>query len=314
MVNQIFPVLKQWQETKALVIVKAAGEEAFCGGNDARGLVEAELRGESYAKKFYHVGLSLNALIANYKIPYVVLMDGLVSGDGAGLTVHAEYSVCTERTVFSMPHCSFGFFPDMGATYFLPRLQGELGKYLGLTGHEIAGRDVQRINLATHYCDSNRIKDLERELERCDTHEEVISVLRKHESKDLDHFSLVPILEQIDHCFSGNTIEEIMKRLSEDPSTWAQESLKEMKYNSPMSLKVTLEALKRGRKMSLRDCLNMEYNMAQMAISHKDLYEGVRANIIDKDRNPSWRPATLEEVTDEHVLAFFPKMRIKSII
>lgn len=274
MVNQIFPVLKQWQDTKALVIVKAAGDQAFCDGNDARGLVEAELRGESYAKKFYQVGLSMNALIANYKIPYVVLMDGLVSGDGAGLTVHAEYSVATERSVISMPHCSLGFFPDMGATYFLPRLEGELGNFLGLTGHKIIGRDIQRINLATHYCDSSRIVDLERELEQCDTHNDVAAVLRKYESKDLEIFSLSPILDQIDYCFSGDTVEEIIKRLQFDNGKWAQEALQSLSYNSPMSLKVTLEALKRGSKMTLRECLNMEYSMSQLGVSHKDLYEG----------------------------------------
>lgn len=178
-----------------------------------------------------------------------------------------------------MPETQIGLFPDVGGSYFLPRLPGAMGLYLALTGQRLKGTDVLRVGVATHYCDSKDLNQIEEELLTCKTREDINEVLNKFSSKDIPEFSLDPVLHKINKCFSQNTVEEIITKLQNDQSKWAEDTLALLKNMSPTSLKVTLKQLQLGKNMSLNECLIMEYRLAVNCLKHKDFYEGRHINL-----------------------------------
>lgn len=275
MVNKLLPKLKQWEKEKSLVIIKGTGDKAFCAGGDVREVVEAGLRGERLGHDFFRYEYSLNGLIGTYSKPYIALIDGIVMGGGVGLSVHGHYRVATERTLFAMPETAIGLFPDVGGSYFLPRLGGRLGCYLALTGHRLTGADVLKAGIATHYCQSTKLDDLEKALYECSNEQSIKETLRKFSTRDEREFTLAPYIEQINKCFSAPTIEGICEALEKDGSEWAQKTLKTLSRMSPTSLKVTLKELNLGAKLNLQECLQMEYRLAVNCLSNKDFYEGL---------------------------------------
>lgn len=305
MVTKLTRKLEEWEKTKQFVIVKGAGEKAFCAGGDVRYATALEPSQNSRGKTFFRNEYIMNNLIGTYSIPYIALIDGITMGGGVGISVHGHYRIATEKTLFAMPETAIGLFPDVGGSYFLPRLIGKLGLYLGLSGHQLKGSDVMKAGIATHYIESSKLPKLYEELTNSTTADNLDSVITKH--TDLMHshpFSLLPLRSKIDHCFSGNTIEEIVQRLKEDKSDWANNTLENLKKMSPLSLKITKRANDFGSKQSLQDCLKMENRLAAAAIEarvSKDFYEGVRALLVDKDKNPKWNPKTLEEISDDTV-------------
>lgn len=228
-------------------------------------------------------------------------------GGGVGLSVHGKYRVATERTLFAMPETAIGLFPDVGGGYFLPRMTGNLGAYLGLTGFRLKGRDVQKAGVATHFVESSSLEELENELVQCKNTADIDKTLNKFASlaKDSSEFVLQPHLKQIEKAFGGETVEEIALRLHDDGSEWAMSTLKLISKMSPTSLKVTLRQLQLGKTMTLRECLQMEFRLAAHCIIDSDFKEGVRALLIDKDQQPKWKPDTIEKVTQDHVNKFF---------
>ncbi|KAG5869990.1 hypothetical protein JTB14_008146 [Gonioctena quinquepunctata] len=305
MVNKINPILKDWESKKKCVLVKGAGGKAFCAGGDVRAVIEARQKGETLGKDFFKMEYATNGLIGSYKIPYIAIIDGIVMGGGVGLSVHGHYRIATERTLFAMPETQIGFFPDVGGTYFLPRLKGKLGWYLALTGQRLRGSDVLKAGIATHFCDSKQLSDLEQSLLKCSNHEDIKVVLDKFGKNDIPEFSLNPVLDKINHCFSSPTIERIILNLEEDGSNWAKETIELLKKMSPTSLKVTLKQLEIGSNMNLNDCLSLEYKMCLNFLKNTDFSEGVRALLIDKDQNPKWDLPTLSEVSDDFVRSHF---------
>ncbi|XP_039490715.1 3-hydroxyisobutyryl-CoA hydrolase, mitochondrial isoform X1 [Drosophila santomea] len=306
MVRKIYKHLKKCEKSKSLVIIKGTGEKAFCAGGDVRALVEAGPTDES--KSFFREEYSTNALIGNYKIPYIAIIDGITMGGGVGLSVHGKYRVASDRTLFAMPETAIGLFPDVGGSHFLPRLQGKLGLYLGLTGYRLRGGDVFYSGIATHYCESSKIPDLETALLNCPDADDVPELLQKYHSTPEKPFSLQPVLEQINKNFSADSVEGILENLQNDGSEWAKKTLETLSKMSPTSMKVTFRQLELGSQLSLAQCLIMEYRLAVRHLERSDFKEGVRALLIDKDQKPQWQPTKLADVTEEHVQWFFRKL------
>lgn len=228
-------------------------------------------------------------------------------GGGVGLSVHGKYRVATERTLYAMPETAIGLFPDVGGGYFLPRMPGHLGAYLGLTGYRLKGRDVQKAGVATHYVESSSLEELENDLVKCKNSSDIDKTLYKYSSlsKDSSEFVLQPYLKQIEKSFGGDTVEEIVKSLHADGSEWAMSTLKLLSKMSPASLKLTLRQLQLGKTMTLRECLQMEFRLAAHCCIGSDFQEGVRALLIDKDQQPKWKHDTIEQVTQDYVYRFF---------
>lgn len=308
MVRSIAPVLQRWESTKSLVIVKSALSKAFCAGGDVRTLVTNPLPG-AYA--FFREEYTLNHLIGSYRQPYVALIDGITMGGGVGLSVHGRYRVATEKTMFAMPETLIGLFPDVGGSHFLPRLAGELGTYLGLTGARLKGRDVLAAGIATHYCASERLGDLELALIECSGPADVERALSMHCAVAADavadgyQFALAAVRPQIDRCFGAHTVEEIIERLRADGSEWAQQTLKLLAPTSQLSLKVTLRLLREGAGRTLAECLRVEHRLVRRHAEDSDFAEGVRAMLIDRDNAPRWKYERLEEVPAEKVAGYF---------
>ncbi|XP_054236876.1 3-hydroxyisobutyryl-CoA hydrolase, mitochondrial [Indicator indicator] len=309
MIRQIYPQIKTWEQDPEtfLIIIKGTGGKAFCAGGDVRALRDAGIAGDRMAQDFFIEEYSLNNAVGTCKKPYVALIDGITMGGGVGVSVHGHFRVATEKTLFAMPETAIGLFPDVGGGYFLPRLSGRIGYYLGLTGSRLKGRDVLKAGIATHFVDSEKLPALEKDLTalKSPSIEDVADLLNSYHAKskaDQDKpFVLDEHMEKINSLFSGNSMEEIVKKLKQDGSAFANKQLETINKMSPTSLKLTLRQLTEGASMSLQEVLRMEYRLSQACMKGTDFYEGVRAVLIDKDQAPRWKPAALEEVSDEFV-------------
>ncbi|KAM7472655.1 hypothetical protein LguiA_010838 [Lonicera macranthoides] len=300
-----------------LVILKGKGK-AFCAGGDVVGVVHLCTSGHwSFAAAFYKKQLLLDYLIATYKKPLVPIINGIVMGGGAGLSMHARFRVVTENTVFAMPEVSIGHIPDVGASYFLSRLPGHFGEYLGLTGTRIDGREMFACGLATHFVLSKDLQSLEDALlESVSTDTSIISELinkftdKSHVKQD----EFCKRLQIINKCFGKETVEEILKSLENEVANgaekWVVKAMISMKSASPICLKIFLRSIREGRMQRLEQCLNRDYRFGFHVIRGKlnyDFFEGARAIFFEKDKKPKWEPSKLEQVTDEMVNQFFSK-------
>ncbi|KAM4731911.1 3-hydroxyisobutyryl-CoA hydrolase, mitochondrial [Anableps anableps] len=309
MIRQIYPQLKKWENDSEtdMVIIKAAGGKAFCAGGDIRAVTEAGKAGDSLAQDFFREEYMLNNAIGSYKKPYVAIIDGITMGGGVGLSVHGRFRVATEKTLFAMPETAIGLFPDVGGGYFLPRLRGKLGLFLALTGFRLKGRDVQRAGVATHFVESKKIPELEKQLVdlKAPSDADVSRLLesfQKQSALDSDKpFLLDKHASDINRLFGSSSVEEIMQNLKADASEFATKQAEILSRMSPTSLKITFKQLQAGAALSLQDVLVMEYRLSQACMRGHDFYEGVRAVLIDKDQCPRWNPASLEEVSDQFV-------------
>uniref|UniRef100_A0A8C0GTB2 3-hydroxyisobutyryl-CoA hydrolase n=2 Tax=Chelonoidis abingdonii TaxID=106734 RepID=A0A8C0GTB2_CHEAB len=309
MIRQIYPQLKTWEKDPEtfLIIIKGTGGKAFCAGGDIRVITDAGKVGDRLAQDFFREEYTLNNAIGTCQKPYVALIDGITMGGGVGLSVHGHFRVATEKTVFAMPETAIGLFPDVGGGYFLPRLPGKIGYYLALTGFRLKGRDSQKAGIATHFVESEKLPALEKDLIalKSPSKENVADVLNSYHMKcktdQEKQFVLDEHMDKINSLFSANSMEEIIQNLKQDGSPFALKQLETLNKMSPTSLKMTLRQLREGASMNLQDVLIMEYRLSQACMNGHDFYEGVRAVLIDKDQVPKWKPATLEEVTDEFV-------------
>jgi enoyl-CoA hydratase/carnithine racemase len=302
MIRSCAAILETWRSDPHVdaVVVEGAGDRAFCAGGDVRALRDAQISGDrATADQFFAEEYALNLTIATYPKPYVALIDGLCMGGGIGLSVHGPYRVATEHAGFAMPETAIGFFPDIGATFLLPRLPGELGTYLGLTGLRITGADAVHAGLATHYTPRARLADLSAALAQ----DGIAALAWFHEP--LPAFSLAANRAVLDACFAGDSVGEIVARLEADGSDWAAAALKAMRQVSPSALHWTLRALRRGRDLTLPQALEAEFSLTRTTMAHPDFAEGVRAMVVDKDRKPSWQPPTLEAVDPMLIASLF---------
>ncbi|MEU1303748.1 enoyl-CoA hydratase/isomerase family protein [Streptomyces shenzhenensis] len=304
MVRRIDAALGAWEHDPAVatVVITGAGERGLCAGGDIRAVHDDARDGDgAAAAAFWRDEYHLNARIACYPKPYVAVMDGIVMGGGVGVSAHGGVRIVTERSRIAMPETGIGFVPDVGGTHLLARAPGELGTHLALTGAQIGAADALSCGLADHYVPSGDLRRLVGEL----AHAPVRDVLARHE-QPAPLGELAGWRGWIDGCYGAGTVEEIVERLLAHGDPAAKEAAETLLAKSPTALKVTLTALRRARRLgSLERVLDQEYRVSCAALSTPDLVEGIRAQIIDKDRRPRWSPATLAEVTDADVERFF---------
>jgi enoyl-CoA hydratase/carnithine racemase len=294
--------LEQWRHDPHVhaVVIEGAGDRAFCAGGDIRALRQYELDGEHHrAEAFFREEYALNLAIATYPKPYAALIDGICMGGGIGVSVHAPYRVATEHAAFAMPETAIGFFPDIGATFFLPRLPGQIGTYLGLTGARMAGADAVHAGLATHFVRREALPALSRALAGDGPAELGLHVA------PLAAFSLAPHRAAIDHCFGADSVAEIVRRLEAVGDPWAVKTLDTLRTVSPSALCWTLAALRRGADLTLPQCQAAELALTRTTMRHPDFAEGVRAMVVDKDRRPRWQPARIEDVDPAAIAPMF---------
>jgi enoyl-CoA hydratase len=302
MIRACAAALEAWRDDPHVhgVVIEGTGDRAFCAGGDIRALRQYELDGEHHkAETFFREEYVLNLSIATYPKPYVALIDGICMGGGIGVSVHAPYRVATERAAFAMPETAIGFFPDIGATFFLPRLPGQLGTFLGLTGLRMQGADAVHAGLATHFVSREELPVLSRALA-----EDGPGALGAHVAP-VPAFSLAAQRAMIDRCFGAGSVAEIVRRLDAVGNEWSAKVLTALRTVSPSALCWTLEALRRGGNMTLPQCQAAELALTRTTMRHPDFAEGVRAMVVDKDRRPRWSPSRIEEVEPAEIAALF---------
>ncbi len=321
MVRALHEALERWRHDGAVsrIVVTAAGGRAFSAGGDLRQIYEVGRAGrqeESIA--FWREEYALNAAIKHYPKPYVALIDGIVMGGGVGISVHGSHRVAGDRFAFAMPEVGIGFFPDVGATWFLPRLPGEIGTYCALTGERLKAADALAVGIATHRVASARFPDL---IEALCSEAPVDAVLAAFagpaspspqgggDKSPLAH------RRAIDRIFAADSVEEILVRLDAEAATashdagWAREVATAIRAKAPLSLKIALAQMRHGRNWSFAECMQVEFRIVSRVAYGHDFYEGIRAVIIDKDNRPRWRPPNLAEVTAASVEHHFAPLR-----
>ncbi|NEB04193.1 enoyl-CoA hydratase/isomerase family protein [Streptomyces sp. SID13726] len=291
MIAAIDRALTAWEGTPLSAVVFAStNTKAFCAGGDIRTVREHSLAGNAEAsERFFATEYRLNARIAEYPVPVVSLIDGLCMGGGLGLSVHGSFRVVTENAVLAMPETGIGFFPDVGSSYFLPRLPGAIGMYLGLTGHRLDAADALYTGLATHFVPGDKL-DLVGDTLSDNPGDPVDVVLnRLADPSPVADSRLAKARGDVDWAFGAPTLGEIEKRLHHLDTPWAADTLDTLQAASPQSLKITHALLARGRQYTLRECLNIELALTRTIIRTPDFLEGVRAALVDKDRAPAWK-------------------------
>ncbi|WP_405436235.1 enoyl-CoA hydratase/isomerase family protein [Streptomyces avidinii] len=303
MVLRIEEALTSWRDDPAVqtVVISGAGERGLCAGGDVRAIYEDARTGGTASADFWRDEYRLNALIARYPKPYVALMDGIVMGGGVGISAHGSVRIVTERSRVAMPETGIGFVPDVGGTYLLALAPGELGTHLALTGAPVGAADALLCGLADHFVPSGRLAALVADLAQGPVHDAVAAHVSPAPAGELALHR-----EWIDHCYAADTVEEVIARLLAAGVPAAEEAAATLAAKSPTALKVTLAALRGARRLGpLERVLEQEYRVSCAALSSRDLVEGIRAQVIDKDRNPRWQPDRLREVTQADTARYF---------
>ena len=295
--------LRIWrhEDTVKTIVIQGAGDRAFCAGGDIRWLYDNGKAGMPCTVEFYRHEYLLNMLIKHYPKPYVALLHGFVMGGGVGVSLHGSHRVAFETMQFAMPETGIGLFPDVGGSYFLPRCPGEIGMYLGLTGARLKTADALYAGLATHFVPATK-------------RDALIAALADGKVPDMamqDLAETAPATflpehrKKIDRIFGVASVEAILAALDADHTDWAADAAKTIRAKSPIATKLAFRQIREGKALPFDECMRMEYRMVNRVIAGHDFYEGVRATIIDKDGAPKWRPATLADVHDADIDAYF---------
>jgi 3-hydroxyisobutyryl-CoA hydrolase len=332
MARKIIPRLQEWakSELAGVVIIKGSGR-AFCAGGDVAALAQWNKTGEKgqqQSSDYFGLEYKLDHLIATYTKPYVAFMDGITMGGGVGLSIHAPFRIATENTVFAMPETTIGFFPDVGASFFLPRMEGSLGTYLALTSEQLRGVDAFYHGIATHYIHSSTLQQLEARLAELQFPDYMSMNERfKIINATIEEFStglpadkpaisgeLRKVIDRVFHVDQPN-IEAILASLAEvrdganssaPLKTWAKRTIDTIQTRSPISVAVTLEQMRVGRQWSITETFQKEHEIASQFMAHPDFVEGVTARLIErKKERPNWQPNTLNDVKQSDVSKFF---------
>lgn len=291
--------LSLWKidESIQAVVLQAAPGKAFCAGGDVRSLYASDYIEQM---QFFWHEYRLNHFIHHFGKPYISLIDGMVMGGGVGISLHGSHPVGSEQFVFAMPETSIGFFPDIGASYLLARCPDSLGIYLGLTGNRLGPHAALQAKLIKSVIASEDILSLLNTLKRTDLSSNAYSAVDGCLREYMLETEPTPIKPEISQCFAQPTVEMIKASLQNQQEDWASLSQK-----SPLSLKITLAQLQKVKGLSLAECLQMDYGLVSHFMQDKDFYEGVRALLVDKDRNPRWNPESLEMISKERVENYF---------
>jgi enoyl-CoA hydratase/carnithine racemase len=315
MVKELAQLLHKWENDDSIhaVLVRGAGEKAFCAGGDIRYIYDSFKADKTEHLQFFCDEYQLDHTIHRYPKPYIALMDGIVMGGGMGISQGAQFRIVTDRTRMAMPETAIGLFPDVGASYFLSRLEGALGIYLGITGASIKAPDILYTGLGDLYMDTYSVVALDDRLNNMvwteDHDRDIEMALNTLASEPTTAPTLEPLADAIDLHFSEPTLSGIIASLKNESRTeftdWATQTLAGFEKRSPLLMAVTLEQLHRGKRMSLADCFRMELNLVHACFDQGDFIEGIRALIVDKDQRPRWSPPTLAEVMQSDIDEFF---------
>ena len=290
------------------VIIRASGSRAFCAGGDVRELVALAKRDIAAARKSFSREYRMNWMLECFSRPTVSLMNGIVMGSGAGLSLYNTHRVAGPDYAFAMPETAIGLFPDVGACAVLSKLPGNAGRYLGLTGRRINRCEAHRLGLVTHCVEADAFDHITTALEQAEPVDRLVDPLHRDPGADgalIEHKSL------IEDLFSGATVEEIFAAIervaagSGAHAQWSQDLRDELGTRAPMSLKVTLRHLDACQVLGLRETLNADNRLAARFLAGQDFAEGVRAMLIDKDQMPKWHPQRLEDIRPADVSAYF---------
>lgn len=338
MVSAIADMLHDWESNTHVeaVLVRGEGGRAFCAGGDVKKVAEAARKGDlSVGEDFFRGIYSLVYQIANYEKPYMSLLDGVVMGGGGGISMHGPVRIATENAVFAMPEATIGFFPDVGASFFLHELPGLLGRYLALTGTTMKGKQLLHAGIATHFIPSKKVPTfleflhsfrLKAGLPPKDALFQALDRFRSEESVDSGAgMEVKHLLELVNRHFVHSTVERIMEDLrkgyetagKEEEAKWYEETLEKLNNNSPLSLKVILRQFQEAHKImqsaqqprsALIDCLRMECRMMQRFMNQEDFLIGVQSVLVEKKKKPMWKYGSLDQVSDDLVDSFFRPM------
>jgi enoyl-CoA hydratase/carnithine racemase len=314
MILELEKVLPGWEKDAAVkaVVLRGAGDRAFCAGGDVIGLYREMQDNPSgtLRRDFFRDEYMVNRRIYRFAKPWISLIDGIDMGGGVGLSAHGSHSVASEKFLFAMPETTIGLFPDVGGGYLLTRLPGALGTFLALTSHRLKAADALWAGIVDAFVPSARMNDLQAalgaaDLSGPDANRKADAVIGRF-AGDAGLPSLPAMMLDIDRCFSADSVAEIEAKLKRHAGEWAQNQLAALMKLSPLSMSITLEQLKRCANRSFEDTMTIEYRMAQHAMRpDHDFFEGVRALLIDKDQKPRWVPPTIEGVTRNMVEAHF---------
>jgi enoyl-CoA hydratase/carnithine racemase len=311
MATVIAEILLSWEKDPNIraVVIKGEGR-AFCSGGDIRAVYHTHKQANwALLEEFYLQEYGLNRLIYEFPKPFIALASGITMGGGLGLTLPASFRVVTETSLWAMPETAIGFFPDIGSMYYLTRCPGYLGLYLALTGYRMNPADSLYVGLATHYMPQNHLPHLLGALENASFRYEAQDVLA-----DIFHnFSQEPEIlsdlrsnrQNIDRIFSESSVDEIMKKLEQEKTKWAYETLDHLHTLSPLSLKIAFAFYKEVQGRPFREVNAWDYHLSQKFLHDHDFMEGIRALLIDKDKSPHWIPESLENVSEEKVESYF---------
>ena len=305
MVDLLLRQLTAWagDDGVAAVLVQGAGERGLCAGGDIVAIYRDMLHGGNRTAGFWQTEYRVNSLIARYPKPYVALMDGLVLGGGVGVSAHGNVRVVTERTRMGMPETTIGFAPDVGGTFLLSRAPGQTGTHAALTGAHLDAGDALFLGLADHYVPSHALPRLVAALEDESPEAAVARCAEQPPASALSGHR-----DWIDACYARDDAGEIVARLrawtgpGQEDATDAADTIE---AKSPTSVKVTLASLRRAANLTLDEALAQEYRVGIRLLAGPDFREGIRAQVVDKDRNPQWKPATLAEVLPAQMDRFF---------
>ncbi|KAF5877497.1 putative 3-hydroxyisobutyryl- hydrolase protein [Botrytis fragariae] len=336
MIRKIVPRLQEWSKSDManVIIIKGSGPKAFCAGGDVAALAEDNTKGEegqARSTDYFALEYKLDHLIATYQKPYVAFMDGITMGGGVGLSIHAPFRIATERTLFAMPETTIGFFPDVGASFFLPRMAGSVGTYLALTSDRLKGVNAFYSGIATHYIHSTSLPALEKRLaelrfkdfETLAQRAQLINSTIEEYCTGLPHDEPMLISGElrkaIDRHFSKSSVPEIIAGIKaeidvlkaeaeetglESPlQAWLEKTLATLHQRSPTSVHVALRQMRIGKDWSITETFQREYQIAAKFMRHQDFTEGIHSLLIRKDKNPQWKPKTLEDISPEDEIA-----------
>jgi len=294
--------LRLWKDDPEIraVVIDAVPGRAFCAGGDIRAISQMGKRRDGSAAEFFADEYRLNAAVKHFGKPYIALIGGIAFGGGVGISIHGSQRVASENALFAMPETAIGLFPDVGGTYALPRLPGEIGMYLALTGARLGPADMRYTKIATHYVPNAKFGEIVQRLSNGEDAEMILLGIAAEPGPP----PLASHREGVDRVFAQGSVEAILNAL-EDEGEWGKQTAASLATRSPTSLKITFRAMREGRSMDFDSCMRMEYRITMRALEGHDFYEGVRAALIDKDQRPIWQPESLAVIDDNEIARYF---------
>lgn len=321
MLDAIGNKLKDWEQDERvhLVVLKSSGDKGFCAGGDIKTLYEAQQSeaGMQQAVAFFKREYEVDEMVYKFSKPIIAILDGIVMGGGVGLSYGADYRMVTEKTKWAMPEMNIGFFPDVGAAYFLNQAPGYTGRYLALTASVIKAADVLYSEAADYYISKETLNDFLVFLKTVDWNQHAVedalqSAMDKYASSPPEDSELRIVQGEVDKHFSNTSVEDILQSLDQSATPFAEKTRASILSKSPSSLKVTIQQLINGEGKSIRECLDRDFTIAKNFLLHDDFYEGIRSVLIDKDHLPDYRYKRLSDVDDRLVERFFTEENIAS--